>query len=1404
MQGWLDSPGTNYGLMLWGSSAFTKYIGWDFYTWSDGLQHPSYRIAWTTVPKVEPVAPMSDTVVDGQPTIVWNYDDDKHRLADLNGDLISKPQQKVEIQFSSKPDSSGLLDTVPVDDLKDYDHTVTTNEYGFANNTRYFWRMRAAGLSDWPNAGDVTWSSWTDWNGFTTGDAQAASDGRGVEAARASEPIGAGASVEASSGALVIARQDLAGPARGGSLSYGATYRSDHAGSAELPTGWRSPVSTITRNDNRAPTPGFDSLSGWSTGGDTTKVGITSVTGGRTGNRLRFYTTTADCTAYVKSHPDGTGAYPVWPGQRVEAGAWMLASGLSLEADTGSPAVYGGVVKIHFWKADGTYVGEARSGNFAEYNSGSWQHVGTAATVPADAYFARVNIEYQNAKGTLYVDDAYFGDGAVDLADADGTTHHMRQVKDGTFTRDPLAQGAGLAYKNLAKGAPVSAGTLTSVNDAPDPGFDKSWATGGWYTNSTSVATQQTTVKRTGTGALKFYSASNTSVYVSPCSGTTATMFPIGGVRHLHSSMWLNTDSLAVDTTKSEYGVFFKYHFYDSAGNFISTVQPSSYSNTADTNGWREVFMDGAVPTNASFVKFNIEYRYASGTAYVDDVEMGYGALVNQRATDGLTTSSSLGYDAIPIDSGRYLQIDLGSVQAFSQLRLGLWDFQVSDCAYAAGPTYTYKVVAAANTADFGTSGEKQVVPESGTSVSGREWKDHSFAPVEARYIRIYPTAVSYGNEFRVTEVEVPRYELGHTPILLDSAGRIAATCDLSGNLIKQTFDTSSRLSTITDETGRSIGLTYVNGELSQLSWTGKDSAGTQVSESKRVSYSGAGSANTTLTVSADDSTAADGTHLRTVVSYHYDSAGRIDRITDADGVAICIAYVSGKVGSVTYADGSTKTFTYTHVAGEDSVTVTTAGGTEQLVSKTVYEAGTGRALSAVVDPNGLNLSSTVSYDCYGGVRSTDDPMDHTTTTVRDGHGNVVRTSDEQSRKTSAVYDDDLLAESRDVKGNLAQSEYDAARRLLCSASAISEAAADEDGGESAVTSVYDEFGNKTMGSIPGSTAENLLLDPCFANNVTGSGFGWDGAAASAISVLGTEAYQGAYYINLHADAAQSYYTSDQVAVSPERTYMVSAWVRGEGQVCIKEYDKDGAFIRTRTPVIFTGSTSGAMTRVSGVYWPDSNVAKVAVQLWADTGDTAEIDNVRFEMATRIGADNLLDNASFETTSGLQPVTWTPRGTGNATMKAVYDMAVSGAKSAYIKTTGAASTNDGYFYSGWTRVRPGERYTVSGSIKTKNIASTGAAHINVLYYSSYLGTQTNRLDIGSSTGTTDWTRKAANIVVPPSGTSFMRVSIETTGAAGEAWFDTIAIEPVRGIETYGYDNGTDTFQTRSDSITEHT
>ncbi|MBU4556873.1 MAG: DNRLRE domain-containing protein, partial [Actinobacteria bacterium] len=1342
---WFANPGTNYGIELWGDPGWVKYIGVDgeiingyFYP---GTYHPVYKIAWTTVPEVGLVAPISDTLVDGQPTLVWKYDDAKHRLAAGDGSLISKPQKRVQIQFSTRPDEGAILKDYTPPDTDEYDFTVPTSVYQFSPGQRYFWRMRAAGESNYPVAGDITWSKWTEWAGFTTATAVSASDSAGIEAHRASEPLGAGAAVELKTGALIIARQDLGGPARGGSLTFGTTYRSDTAGSAELPLGWRAPLARMTIDDNRAPDADFSELP--TTGAWQTSWGTATASRyptGRSGTCLKI-TSIAQTNAYVSTHAQTTSAMlPVWPGQRLRASTFVRTNDpaspttFSVERDIGCPDEYGALVKIHFFDAAGGYLGQARSGNYTQGASSTWTQISLAADAPDGAYFAKMNIEFKNAWGTLYVDDAYFGDGAFAFTDADGTTHQASQRRSGKFTRDPLANSAGFGLTNLAKNAKITTPS-TSINAATDPGFEYPFSAGKWYVGAPTIATQQTVTKRSGTGGLFFTSTAYASGYLTP-TNTTSNMLQVSTGNVVRASMWVNTRNFYRDPAQTtEGGAMLKIHFLREDGSLVSTSMSPIWA-TVDTNGWQEIALSASAPAGATRAKFNVEYRYAKGDLWVDDVEFGFGTIAPGRSVDGDSKMSATGYDTIPVDAAgnSYMTYDLASSRTFSKVSIALWDFQDH-------PWYGMKVAVS----DNGTTWTEVVAPGSPvTARSGRFEAD--FAAVKARYVRLYALSSYNGRNLRVTELEVPQYTLGHAPVFFDSSGRASAYADNSGNIIYNTFDASSRLLKVNDAAGHEIGLSYTSGELTTLSWTGRESGGTLKAESGRVTYAGGASANTTLTVSANDK--YDGSAPRTVVQYHYDALSKIDRIADADGVAIQIIYTAGKVTSASYADGSVKSLSY----GTGSATVTTSGGTEAVVTRTTYDTVTQRVLKTEVDPNGKDLENTVTYDCYGGVRKTTDPLLHWSETIRDGHGNVTRTNDIQGRKTTAVYNNDLVVESRDVKDNVSAAEYDDARRLLSAASAISEAPADEDGGESANSNTYDAYGNKTLGDLPGSTAVNLALDPCFSSNVTIAGSGWDGIKqnATSISSIGTP-YLGSYYVKLYSPTAESFRASDKIAIDPERSYMVSAWTRGKGMIRILEYDKNGALAHTRWPVLFTGATTGDFSRASGVYWPHSDAVKVEVQLWAGPGDEAHVDNVRFEMATKIGADNFVNNASFESASGELPVRWDPRSSSrtNAMQKVTWDVAVAGARSAFIKTVGSYSTNDGYFYSDWIRVNPGERYSISGNIKTKGLL--GKAHIDALYYDTNGGLVVGRDEIGSATGTSEWSRHVGNTIVPPSG-----------------------------------------------------
>ena len=1383
VQGWLDNPGTNHGVMLWADSTagYSKYYAWDVSSEGvPGAYHPYFRIAWTTVPKVSILSPVSDTLVSGQPTVVWDYDDDRHRIGS-NGKLVKKPQHAIEIELKDRPGGT-LLKKITKTGYEERDYTITSEDYsGWEAGKRYFVRMRASGMTD-ATYGQV-WSNWTDWAGFTYASPTSVNNGAGVEAGRASEAIGAGAAVELASGALVVEREELAGPARGsGALALGTVYRSDAPGTTEaFAPGFRLPKPTLTRNDQRAPDPAFNLLPGASGGWFVSAGGasVTRVSGGTSGTCLQFDSSSYTNAFVASSVANRDAMLPVYPGQKLHASAYFKAgTGFAADRNTGSPSEFGGLVKIHFYNADGGYIGQAASGNYTMPPATYWRQMTLDVPAPKDAHFAKMNIEYKNAQGILLVDDALFADAATVFVDADGTTRTLAQAGDGRFVRDPLTPGVGLELENVMQGARVSA-SVPGDNVAPDPGLDKSLSAAGWVVSNTAITAQQSTVKRSGAGALRFTSSSFANGYVATSDTTTAKMYAVTPGQSLRSGLWVNTSGFSYDTSKSEGGALIKVHFYDSAGAYKGVSQSANWAQ-ATTNGWRELSHTCTVPSGVAYAKFNIEYRWAKGTLWVDDVEFGRGAVLSGKSVDGDASRSSLSYDSVVANANgsSYLEYDLGRLRALNELVLDLWDYEEY-------PTFGYKISVSADKTSW-----SEVVP----ATEGAHRKHYRFDPVRARYVRVYALSTLRSGTFRLHEISAPRYELGNSLVALDSTGRVVATGDESDNMIKRTY-TSGRLSRLADDAGRRIDLVYDGqGKLASLDWTGIDSAGVTKQQAGRVSYSFQGE---TLTVSYNE-----GSGAYPVAHYRYNASGRIDRITDADGVAMDIAYGGGgKVSHVTYADGTVKRFAYVS-SGVVDVSTESTSGADSLKTRVNFDAATQRVTSITKDPQGEALSSSVAYDCYGNVRSVIDPMNRKTTSVADGHGNVIRTDQAGIRQTSARYEDDLMVEARDAKDNLSTFQYDAARRMLSSSTAISDAPADDDGGEAATFDTYDSYGNQTTGNLPGSTSVNLLLNAQFESDPTVTGNDWDGPRSGVIlRPVSITHYLGKRYVRLSDPDNSSYITSDKIAVDPERAYVVSAWTRGNGMLRVLEYNKSGAFLRTRWPVMFTGGTGQAFTRVAGMYWPtDSNVAKIEVRPFAYAGDTADIDNVRLEMANGAGHDNFLDNASFEVTDGPVPKRWTVRSSSrtNAKHETLYDLAVSGVRSIRIETF--ANGESGYFYSNKFPVRSGEAYSASAYIRHAKV--TGKAYVDIMWYDS-ADNMIKRDRVATTEGSAsfkEWRRYVANVTVPQEAVE-ARFDCELDGGGGIARFDALSLEPVKAVEVIHYDPVTSTFNTKTDSTT---
>jgi len=484
---------------------------------------------------------------------------------------------------------------------------------------------------------------------------------------------------------------------------------------------------------------------------------------------------------------------------------------------------------------------------------------------------------------------------------------------------------------------------------APNPGFEQTPLAGdnppGWAidTPDDAYVSASTYADRTGTYGLRFYYSSSTTygnVWVATASSASNALAVYPGER-LTASAWVKTVGMVCNTSQAEYGALMKVHYYDVSG----TLLPSTYSvvspNFSDstTDGWVPLQMEVVVPSGAYYAKMNLEMRNARGGIFFDDVTfcdrtidftdaagtgrtldaIGKGvytrdpldpavAIKTVDLTDGATGVTSSGtnlvksldgvlnerngtfYDSVTVnwDGSAYFEYQLPAAQVVSRVQLRFWDGTESTIR-----TYTYRI----ETSEDGDAWDV-AVPQT----SGRSWVAHDIAPVRAKYIRVIALHNSANSGFHIAEFELPQVRLGDTVVCFDSSGTLVATGDLSGNGVSYSYDASGHLTGCDDglgsaATGQGIDLNWENGSLVSVDFTGLDSAGTTHTDLHYAQMSEVASGTGT----AYSIIRNDGTSDIDAVTYHYDSAGRIDGVYDADGVGFSIAYDGlGRVSTVT------------------------------------------------------------------------------------------------------------------------------------------------------------------------------------------------------------------------------------------------------------------------------------------------------------------------------------------------------------------------------------------------------------------------------------------------------------------------------------------------------------------------
>jgi RHS repeat-associated protein len=1233
---------TNYGFRLYAENEGTDLTYWcKFYSLDSGDSRiPYLSIKYTTAPKATIVAPAIDTPVSSAAATIhahWNYSDG-----------LGKKQVKAQVQVATT-----ATDAAPVQDVTvDTSATVMDIPAPAAgwSQTRYFIRMRVWAAGEGDAAGLVAPGAWTAWQPFERKLLTSGSDGAGLNPSHATDPVGAGLSVDLATGHLVGSRADFSGPGLGIPITYGATYDSSRTVDAGLGAGWKMAAPSLLYNDQKAPNSSFElSTNGNPTSwiedtdpGDAAYIYTTTGVAKTGTSSARFrYIDTGYANLWLATARTAAAALQVSPGQRISASAWVYTVGL--DSDT-TQDEYGALMKFHFFDGTGAEMDHVKYSKVSEGyccpDSGGWKQITLEATVPKGAYAAALQIEMRNAKGSFCVDDVMLNDKTVDFTDGDGTSRTIAPAEDGAYKRDPLEPSVAFSRVNVARDASVTA---------------------------------------------------------------------IGG------------------TIASE-----------SVDGIINDCQ----------------------------------------------------GLLNYDGVDWKTNGSA------------HLTYTLPHAQVISGADLYLLDRPL-ETAVGSQPVYTYRIETSEDGKTF-----KQVVPAASaeTSVTGRGWMKHTFAPVRAKYVRVVALGNTYDYGFRVCELELPQMRLGDAAVCFDSAGRLAAIGDLSGNPTKYTYDASGRLAGVADatragstEATRGLELNWSGNRLASLDWRGVSSGGSAAFEPEIVRFASiattSGSEYRVLRTNNGTETA--------VLTYLHDLTGRIVGARDAEGVGFTLVYTSGRVSSVTRSGDPTPTVT-TYTYGTGQVTIASAAGGVAAPTRVVdISSALGYQMTKlkVVDPVDADPVTTIAYDEYGHQWKTTDPLGRITRTERDGHGNVVMSAACDStgkvlQQSSAEYNDDHISKTVDSKDNVSSLRYDDAWRVLVASQAVADDTADG-GNETRLT--YDDWGNQATGSTGGSTAYNLLRNGTFELNPLLAGNGWDGTKAKSPSWdLASQDYTGDHYMVLGDYTGAEFITSDEIAVDPSKTYTLSAWMNNWGRIIVNEYDTDHAFLRSRSMLHSAASSSvNLLRRVSATYVPTAGTAYARVQPYTSAEGGFCVDNIRFELANAASPDCFVENESMEQVVSGLPRSWT-KSSSTAIHEASSDEAVSGLYSAHIKVT----TTLGYFYGPKVYVNEDERYTVSLSMKTKD--SIGGAKAIVRFFDKYgatlAGKDTTITGDAVVRGTEDWCRYVKDVTVPV-GAASIAVNLYHEIGGGDAYWDAVTVAPAAGISKTEYDASTHSVAVKSTGVT---
>lgn len=595
---------------------------------------------------------------------------------------------------------------------------------------------------------------------------------------------------------------------------------------------------------------------------------------------------------------------------------------------------------------------------------------------------------------------------------------------------------------------------------------------------------------------------------------------------------------------------------------------------------------------------------------------------------------------------------------------------------------------------------------------------------------------------------------------------------DTYRNQVTYTYDTTGKLTSIKDASGRTFVLAYTGAHVSKI--TGPD--------------------NRVITFEYDgDNLIASTTPQGKKYRYGYEN-GKLrytydPKHTDANPYKTTYTYEGNKLVQVTDPLGKITKLTYNDTAKE--VTLIDPKGVKDVYSYTTA----GNPLKTVVDADGLKLTTTYEYQANNLTKKTN-PKDQgirvSETYTYDAKGNVTSAQDAVGKETYAYNSTNDVTKAIDAEGKQTSITYNSASDAV--------SAAHQQAKTASVTQ-YDSVGNLTAGSASLAPGANLLTNASFEDAPTNGIPGWVGEVvnnhadastytlSSFITAPGLGGGKQALQLGVKPTAGGwgTIQATQIVSANPNQTYTLSGLIQTQNvndaqaffEVALLNAQGQPTHIQGRYNEL-TGTKNWTKRQLTFKTLPDTTRIKVYMVLSHNSINStglAWFDKVQLEEGPVSTSFNPVINSSFERLENGSgpPIGWLRSSVNPGQV----DTGFQGNNSVILKRNSVTDPDQHYLNVVDVNQTVAKDLTVTAMSKADNVKNADGKQVDDEYgvwvYAHYADGSKKEFRMPFPMGTKDWNRGAITVPAEQPITQVWIYLLFRNRNTGTVWYDDIRV-----------------------------